>query len=376
MIRNVIVKVTLGCNINCRYCYVRRNREIADKSQIMDDATLEALIRGVGQYFGAVSVPDRFVFYWHGGEPLQAGKSFFRRCREFQDRYLPPALDVVNTIQTNGILLDDEWARMARDCGYGICVSLDGPAEINDAWRLTANGRGTYDLVVRGMEALKRNGIPLSVLCVITPEALPHGARIYRELRGLGCSWMDFMYPFYSRIDNTIDVDIQPERWGRFLSDIFDAWIAEGNPDVDIRLLKDFCMLLLGGKTTMCIAGVDCSYVVTVNPDGEVHVCDDLLAYADGRLGNVHRNPFLEIAEHPRLARLSRRDVLFGEECTNCELFSFCKGGCTLFRARGRDDFSARHYYCEAQRQVIRHIRRHFASLGVPTAIEAAKCLA
>lgn len=210
---------------------------------------------------------------------------------------------------------------------------------------------------------MQRNSLPLSILSVITPEALPHGARIYSSLRDLGCAWMDFMYPFYSLIDNTLDQNIQPEHWGYFLADVFDAWMAEGNPDVDIRLLHDICALLLGGKTRMCASSVDCSYVITVNPNGDVFICDDLLAYADSRLGNIHRDRLAQLADHPKLRRLADQNVLFGEECQTCKLFPYCKGGCTLFRARQTDDFLGRHYYCAAQRIIITHIHSYFQGL-------------
>ncbi len=363
MIRNVIVKVTLGCNISCKYCYVRHNRDFVTDNRIMDSETLEALIRNVGDYLHSQPLMDEFVFYWHGGEPLMAGMSFFDRCYELQTRYLPRGISIINTIQTNGILLNDNWAHLIKDIGFGLCLSLDGPPDINDSWRRTSNGKGTHHLVRRGMEALQRSGVPLSVLSVITPEALPHGPRVYRSLRDLGCTWMDFMYPFYSRIDNTLGQSIKPERWGYFLSDVFDAWISEGNPDVDVRLLRDICMLLLGGKTMMCVSSVDCSYVITVNPNGEVFICDDLLAYADSALGNIHRDRVSQIAEHPKLTRLADPNILFGKECQTCKLFPYCKGGCTLFRARQIDDFLGRHYYCAAQEIIIKHIHNYFSNL-------------
>jgi uncharacterized protein len=144
MIRNVIVKVTLGCNLKCKYCYVQHNRDLVTGNRIMDVSTLEALIRTVGDYLHSQPGIDQFTFYWHGGEPLMAGIPFFDRCRELQERYLPPEIPIVNSIQTNGILLDNGWAHAIKDNGFGVCLSLDGPPEINDAWRRTKNGRGTH----------------------------------------------------------------------------------------------------------------------------------------------------------------------------------------------------------------------------------------
>jgi uncharacterized protein len=360
MIRNVIVKVTLDCNIACKYCYVRRNRARKHPNQVMGERTLTALIRKLGEYLQSHPQLDRFVLYWHGGEPLMAGRDFFLKCNALQERYLPSNRHVVNTIQTNGILLNDPWASTIRRIGFGVCVSIDGPPEINDIWRRTYDNRGTHRLIVRGIEALKRNGIPLSILSVITPQALPHGARIYQMLRDLGCEWMDLMYPFYSLIDNTLDMEVQPGDWGEFLIDVFDAWMEEGNPAVTVRLLEDLCMLVLGGRTQMCVSGTDCSYVITVNPNGDVLICDDLLAYADSYLGNIHHDSIDTLSQNPRLTKLKRMDVLYGDECLSCDVFSLCRGGCTLFRARGMNDFSGRHYFCESQRRIIGHVQGFF----------------
>lgn len=308
MIRNVIVKVTLGCNIDCRYCYVQRNRDVV-RDQIMSPATLEALVRNVGEYLHRSPLnAEEFVFYWHGGEPLLAGIPFFERAMRLQRQYLPNNTSVINTIQTNGLLLNSEWARLIKAHNIGLCLSLDGPPEINDQWRRTKSGRGTHHLVLRGIEVLRREDIPLSILSVITPEALPHGVSIYGALRELGGGWMDFMYPFYSRIDNTLDESIEPERWGHFLVDVFDAWMAEGNPDVEIRMLHDICMSILRGRTKMCISCADCSYVLTINPNGDAYICDDLLAYADSWLGNIHEAGIDEVVKEPQVHAAGRQE--------------------------------------------------------------------
>ncbi len=363
MIKNVIIKVTLGCNIACTYCYVRHNRDGTGTKRIMSDATLEVLIAKIGEYVRATPEIDRFVFYWHGGEPLLAGPSFFRRSYELQRQHMPPSLEIVNTIQTNAIMLNDTWVQLIEELGYGLCLSLDGPRDIHDVWRRSTNDRGTYEVVLRGISALKESDIGLSVLAVITPEAVRQGRRIYKHFRELGFTWMDFMYPFYSRIDNTLGRTIDPAEWGQFYKDVFDAWIEEENPNVDIRLLHDLCMLQLGGKTSMCVSSADCSYVVTVDPSGDVYICDDLLAYADSLLGNIHCDSLFDIAERKKLTRLALKDTLFGEQCRQCDYFEYCKGGCTLFRARAMDDFSAPHYFCEAQKAIISHIQGYFRSL-------------
>ena len=331
----------------------------------MDHTTLEALLRRISEYFRVKKMTDRVTLYWHGGEPLLAGQSFFEKSFKLQQQYSTPNIRVTNMIQTNGILLNSKWIDFINKIGYGICLSLDGPPDIHDAWRLTKSGKGTYNLVVKAISLLKEKGFPISVLSVITPEALSYGKRIYLHLRELGITWMDFMYPFYSRIDNTLDLGIDPSKWGQFYVDIFDAWMNEGNPDIYIRLLRDLCMLYLGGKTSMCSSNSDCSYVITVDPTGNVYTCDDLLSYTDSYLGNILNDSLLDISTNSRLKKLSDISILYGQECLKCAYFSICKGGCTLFRARAFGDFQERHFFCQAQQRIIDHIKSYFGRIPI-----------
>jgi len=319
------------------------------------------LIKKIAEYLKHTPDIDEFVMYWHGGEPLLAGTSFFEDVFNLQNKYINKNnILIVNTIQTNGILLNEEWIDLIKRTGCIIGLSLDGNAEINDAWRHTKNGKGTYQKVLDSIKLLQKNGIPIHVLSVITPEALPHGRMIYQHFREIGITWMEFMYPFYSKIDNTIDQNIDPSQWGQFYKDVFDAWIEEDNPEIYVRLLHDLCMKILGGKTAMCCFGSDCSYVITVDPSGNIYVCDDLLSYSDSVLGNIFSDSISDINAKQKLTRLSEKSTLYGTNCLKCNYFAICKGGCTLFRAKKIDDFHNTHYFCKAQRIIIDHIKNYF----------------
>ena len=125
-------------------------------------------------------------------------------------------------------------------------------------------------------------------------------------------------------------------------------------------MLHDLCMRILGAKTSMCCFSSDCSYVITVDPSGNIYICDDLLSYADSLLGNIFFDSLFDINTHQKLTRLSKISTLYGEICLNCDCFSVCKGGCTLFRAKMPDDFHSNHYFCEAQRCIINHLKNYF----------------
>jgi len=365
MLRNVIIKVTLDCNIQCKYCYVQHNREYGSEGRIMNLQTVEILIKKIAEYLEKNSEIDRFAFYWHGGEPLLAGTHFFEKCYELQRQYIPENINVVNAIQTNATMLNENWIKTIKNIGYNICLSLDGPKKINDLWRMTKNGKGTHDEVVKSIELLKKYDVSPSVLAVITPDSLEYGYEIYKYFRELGITWMDFMYPFYSKVDNTLEVNIDPSLWGKFYTRVFDAWAEEDDPNIYVRMLHDMCMGYLGGKTDMCSFSSDCSYVITIDPVGEIYICDDLLSYGDSYLGNIDKDSLFYIAEHPKLKRLAESSVLYGDTCVKCDYFNMCKGGCTLFRAESHNNFSAPHFYCESQRFIIDHIKKYFQSMKI-----------
>ena len=127
MIHDVIVKVTLDCNIRCKYCYVQRNRGYEGQDHIMSRNTLKMLMIRISDYLKNNPNIDQFTFYWHGGEPLLAGRAFFEECFRLQQEYIPKNISLINTISTNGILLDKEWINMIKKIGFAICLSLDGP---------------------------------------------------------------------------------------------------------------------------------------------------------------------------------------------------------------------------------------------------------
>ncbi len=317
---------------------------------------LETLIRRAADQCREYGL-KHFIFSWHGGEPLLAGMEFFEYAVELQRRMMPE-IQVSNSIQTNGMLLTREWVRLFKSLDYHMSLSLDGPEYVHDAYRVWPTGKGTYRELAQRIGVLRDERYPIRILAVVSPRSLDVGGKsVYELFRSLGCVWMDFLYPIRNVMDSTFSEDVSAKDLGEFLVEVFDAWFAEGNPDVYVRSLHDWCVQLMGGHAEMCHSRVDCSYVVTVNTDGSVHICDDLIPYADSKLGHISRDALVDIDKHESLRRLSKKSVLFSGECSRCEFFPVCTGGCTLFRAKHLNDFSGRNVYCETQKLVITHIR-------------------
>lgn len=362
MIHTIIIKVASNCNISCDYCYVTRNKSIYNSDQIMSSDILFQLIKNVADYCEYYKL-EEFTFCWHGGEPLMAGYDFFEEIIKLQKHLIPGKVKIDNYIQTNGILLNERWIELFKKNNYMVAFSIDGPKHINDLRRKTKNGKGTHDILLEKIKLLKEHSYPVKILSVITPEALPHGKGIYHYYRSLNCYWMDFLYPICNWIDSTFEMKVNPKTLGKFLCEVYDEWLKEDNPDVYIRLFHDWCMLLMSGNPITCHSRNDCSYIITLNADGKIFICDDLLAYADSYLGDIFKDNLFSVEKNYKLTKLSDHKLLFGDECSNCEYFPVCKGGCTIFRAKEKDNFLARNYYCFTQKMVIDHIKNSILNL-------------
>jgi uncharacterized protein len=356
-ITNAIVKAVRGCNIGCTYCYVDQYGFGSERIQLMSVETLERLFSRVAAHVRSQSLPG-FTFYWHGGEPLLQPPSFYAHVAVLTQRYLPD-VRVHHLLQTNATRVTRDYARLLKELGFIVSVSLDGPPEINDKLRVDHAGRGTATRVLNGLEILHAEGHPVQILCVVTPDAIGRGAELYRYFRSLGAWWMDFLLPHANARHNTIIPHHMPsqEDFAAFLIDVYDAWMSEGDSGIIVRRLRDYVQLILGGHAATCIFGGDCSYMITVLPDGLLYACDDLLQTFSSPIGTLDED-LDQVASSPILRKVSKgSDIMFGEECLTCEFFDVCRSGCTSFRATDAGTFTDRYYYCDMSKRVIAYIR-------------------
>lgn len=357
-ITHAIVKVVRGCNIACKYCYIDQYGFGAKKIQLMGGDILELLFSRVAEHVRAHKLSG-FTFYWHGGEPLLQPMHFYERVGELSQRYLSE-IRVLHLLQTNATRLTREYARLLKELGIVVSVSLDGPPNIHDKHRVNRAGRPTSHRVLKGVEALQAEGHPTQILCVITRDAIGHGAEIYRYFRSMGTTWMDFLLPHANSRHTTILPQDMPtqEQFAEFYIDVYREWMSEGSPNICVRRLRDYVQLLLGWKPDTCIFSDDCSYIITVLPDGKVYACDDLLSTFSEPMGSLHRDTLDDIGNHSTMDKVRKNSsVMFGQECLGCDYFDVCKSGCTNFRAAQNQNFTDRYYYCRMSMIVIDYIR-------------------
>ncbi|HOO37520.1 MAG TPA: radical SAM protein, partial [Deltaproteobacteria bacterium] len=188
------------CNLNCRYCFfLKKDRLYPDTSWRMTDEVMESYIR---QTIEGQRVPHATIA-WQGGEPTLMGIDFFRRAVELENKYRRPGMRIENTLQTNGILLDDEWCRFLKEHEFLIGLSLDGPREMHDAYRVDKSGRPTFDKVMHAARLLQDYQVEFNILATVNAANGDHPLEVYRFFRDeLGARYLQFI-PIVERDNDT-----------------------------------------------------------------------------------------------------------------------------------------------------------------------------
>ncbi len=355
--------VSEDCNLACGYCYYSTCRgRPPPKHQRIDQAPL---IKAVREYLSLSRGSAQFV--WQGGEPLLAGADFFKDVVALQARHAPPNTVIRNALQTNGTLLNEDWARFFRQYHFLIGVSLDGPGEVHDARRVTATGRGTYDLVMRNILHLRQHAVEFNILTVLHQGNVGKS----RELMAF-YSRMDFNYvQFIPGMDFRANSPETParylitaEEYGGFLCETFDIWYSGGTPRMSVRFFDSMLSVYVGRTAGVCTHCPTCSQNPIVERDGDVFPCDFYMG-KQYRLGNIVENSLQDILDSPAYRDFLRRKKDLPEPCRRCPHRGLCHGGCPRNRAwdpSGRA--TAPDYFCGAYRQFFDHAGGRLAELA------------
>ena len=355
----VVLKLASRCNLNCGYCYVYNKADSSWRgrpplmSQAVFDAALERTRRHM-QRSGQPSVTLTF----HGGEPCLIGKRRFDQWCQQARAQLPRRVRL--NLQTNGVLLDDEWAMLIKRHQVDVAVSLDGPPRIHDAERVDHRGRGTYDRVLRGLEALRRHDVPLQVLVVIPLGE--DGAQVQRHLQQLGLAAVNYLFPDYTH--ETIAAVRQrfgPAPCADFLIPAFDEWWANGSMDEHVVLFWHVARLVMGGECDPDLFGNRPYGFLFVETDGAIEGLDVLKVCENGMAGiglNVLEHEFAAVRQASALHRQAIFDGMPPPSgCRGCPEEFTCAGGYLPHRysAAGFDNPSV---WCEDIRRLFAHVRK------------------
>jgi len=319
----------------------------------MSDELLERFVR---QYIEASPGPE-VSFVWHGGEPTLAGLDFYRLAVKMQERYLPEGWTCWNNLQTNGILLDDEWCAFLACARFDVGLSIDGTQWVHDQYRKDLGGGGTYQAAVNAVRRLQAHGIQPDLLCTVTSMAAKDPLAVYHALRSLDTGWIQFIPIVRGESGGEVTPDSVPgEKYGDFLCAIFDEWALNDLGRLDVQLFAETARIRAGGSAGLCWMAPTCGRALIVEQDGGVYSCDHYVTI-EHRIGDICASHLGELADSPAQRRFgdNKRDGLPGR-CRSCTWLAVCNGGCPKDRfVLSKDKEPGLNYLCDGLRHFFSH---------------------
>lgn len=351
-----LIKPASGlCNLRCRYCFYAN--EIENREQVgmglMREETADLLLEEACR---AVD-PGGFVsFAFQGGEPTLAGLDFFRRFTARAKERKPIGVTLNFSIQTNATRLDENWARFFRDEDYLVGVSLDGYAELHNACRVGADGKGTWSQAAKKTSLLQKYGVRVNALCVVTRQCARNPRKVYQSLKNLGFDYLQFIGCLdpLGEPRGEQPWSLRPEAYGSFLCQLFDLWYRDWETCAyrSIRLFDDYIHILLNDGGSTCATCGRCGGYFVVEADGSVYPCD-FYALDEWRVGKLGEKSLLEMAESETFRRFLNLGVEKPAECASCRWRRLCNGGCKRDWVVTAD--GTHNYYCSAFRMLFEH---------------------
>ncbi len=365
---HVLAKPTgAQCNLDCAYCFFLSKEALYPDSRFrMTDEALETYTR---QYIEAQRTPE-VTFAWQGGEPTLMGLDFFRRAVELQRTYQRPGTEISNTIQTNGTLLDDEWGEFLREQRFLVGLSMDGPAEFHDRYRVDKGGKPTHEKVMRAARLLQEHGAEFNILCTVNSANADHPVEVYRFFRDEVRTQFIQLIPIVERVNadgrsflqegNTVtDRSVRPDQWGRFLIDVFDEWVRRDVGQVFVQMFDAALASWVGSAPAVCIFAPTCGDALALEHNGDLYSCDHFVE-PKYLLGNIRGLPMVDLVGSEQ-QRSFGRDKLDGlpRYCRECDVRFACHGECPKNRfIETPNGEPGLNYLCAGYMAFFRHVDR------------------
>lgn len=338
------------CNLDCSYCFYLDREADPYKMLPARRMSLDTLERMVDSYL-FYSYPNS-VFAFQGGEPTLAGLPFFEKLVEFQQQYGRDGQAVSNALQTNGILIDEHWCNLFREYHWLIGISIDGPEEVHDLYRLNKAGHGTWRKVMNAIETMQKHKADFNVLCVLNQANVEKPKEVYKFFRGLGIDYIQYIpLSEFDNEGNRLPFTITPEQYGRFMCETFDLWWPERRK-VRIRYFDNIAEALAGQRPGNCTMHETCDSYVVVEYNGDVYPCD-FFVESSWKLGNVNLDSWPELARKQKRFQFAANKTLPHPACQVCEWQSLCHGGCPKHRKDPRRRFEDLDYFCAAYKMIF-----------------------
>ena len=345
------------CNLDCHYCYYLKKEGLYPKGESFQ-MPYEILEDYIVQHIEA-SPEEVIRFSWHGGEPTLLGLNYFRKIVELQRKHQPPNRKILNGIQTNGTLLDDEWCRFFAREEFAVGLSLDGPKEMHDRYRVTKDQKPTHEHVMRGYRLLQKHGFYTDILCVVNSYNVQFPLQVYRFFKEINSQYITFL-PLVEPESHTgtgvSQMSVSAEDWGKFLCTIFDEWIESDIGRVKIQIFEEALRTAFNQEHSLCIFRPTCGDIPVIEHNGDFYSCDHYVD-AEHYLGNIKETPLVEMLESPAQKAFGRAKLeTLPHYCRECNVRNMCNGECPKNRfITTPDGEKGLNYLCDGYKHFFNH---------------------
>ena len=373
------------CNLDCKYCFYLEKEKLypGEKQWRMSDAVLTEYVR---QYIQSQPGPE-IHFAWQGGEPTLLGVDFFRKVVALQKQFAG-AKQISNAIQTNGTLLDNEWGEFLAQNKFLVGLSVDGPAELHDKYRVDKRQQPTFDKVMRGLDLLKKYRVEFNTLTVVHRLNSQHPLEVYRFLKSIGSQFLQFIPlvertapavphvggldlaapPLPGQADDAPAVtewSVEAEQYGTFLCAIFDEWVRHDVGKTFVQLFDVALGNWLGLGSSLCVFAETCGDALAIEHNGDVYSCDHYV-YPRYNLGNVMNHSLGAMVNAPAQREFGRdKSASLPKFCRDCEVRFACNGECPKHRfIRTPDGEPGLNYLCAGYKKFFKHIDKPMKTMG------------
>ena len=358
------------CNLACKYCYYLEKNNLYQNSHrhLMTDEMLEQFTR---EYIEAQTMPQ-VLFTWHGGEPLMRSIDFYRKALALQKKYAH-GKQIDNVIQTNGTLLTDEWCEFFAKNHWLVGISIDGPQEYHDHYRVTPAGKPSWEKVMQGISLLKKHRVEWNAMAVVNAYNAEHPLEFYHFFRDNGCQYLQFT-PIVERLtehedgrtlasladDREIplaDASVTPAQWGNFLCTIFDDWVRHDVGKMFVEIFDCTLANWMGVLPGICAYSKECGHAGVMEHNGDVYSCDHFV-FPEYKLGNIREQSLIDMLYGEKQQAFSRlKHTSLPRQCKECDMEFACHGECPKNRFE-KDKYGepGLNYLCQGYYQYYSHV--------------------
>ena len=358
------------CNLACKYCYYLEKNNLYQNSHrhLMTDEMLEQFTR---EYIEAQTMPQ-VLFTWHGGEPLMRSIDFYKKALALQKKYAH-GKQIDNVIQTNGTLLTDEWCEFFAQNHWLVGISIDGPQEYHDHYRVTPDGKPSWEKVMQGISLLKKHRVEWNAMAVVNAYNAEHPLEFYHFFRDNGCQYLQFT-PIVERLtkhedgrtlasladDREIplaDASVPPQQWGNFLCTIFDDWVRHDVGKTFVEIFDSTLANWMGVLPGICAYSKECGHAGVMEHNGDVYSCDHFV-FPEYKLGNIREQSLIDMLYGEKQQAFSRlKHTSLPRQCKECDMEFACHGECPKNRFE-KDKYGdpGLNYLCQGYYQYYTHV--------------------